>query len=371
MKTHSKHSKLAKRPFGRYAPNELAILGTNCNTISQFVQDVSHYFETSWKLAYLDASHQDDLTAPLIDTFTFHSVGHLDSNTHTVMNRYNDKIKCSSYDLTFINGNHFMGAQQILILDEAKRASVLKRLDQLNDIQCIVKTSADVKLFDFLLEQHPHLKNTPTFDIADIPNIAKYIEQLIRKKLAPLKGLVLAGGKSTRMGTDKGLLVYDHQDQRSRSLQLLKTLGLEAYLSVRSDQNIEIENKINDSFLGLGPFGAICSAFQKEPNTAWLVMATDLPFLDQVTLEQLVAARNPSKFATALQGTSKEFPEPLITIWEPKSYPILLQYLALGISCPRKVLINNDIDIVTVDEQVIRNINTPEEYQKAKKEFDH
>lgn len=61
--------------------------------------------------------------------------------------------------------------------------------------------------------------------------------------------------------------------------------------------------------------------------------------------------------------------EPLITIYEPKAYPILMQYLAQGYSCPRKMLINSDVEIVEVDNDFIRNINTPEEYKSAKKEI--
>jgi molybdopterin-guanine dinucleotide biosynthesis protein A len=59
--------------------------------------------------------------------------------------------------------------------------------------------------------------------------------------------------------------------------------------------------------------------------------------------------------------------EPLITIYEPKAYPILLQYLAQGYSCPRKMLINNDVEIVEVDDDLIQNINTPEEFEMALK----
>jgi len=61
--------------------------------------------------------------------------------------------------------------------------------------------------------------------------------------------------------------------------------------------------------------------------------------------------------------------EPLITIYEPKAYPILLSYLAQGYSCPRKVLINSDVEIIEVDDDFIRNINTPEEHQEALKEL--
>ena len=65
----------------------------------------------------------------------------------------------------------------------------------------------------------------------------------------------------------------------------------------------------------------------------------------------------------------QRFVEPLITIYEPKAYPILLQYLAQGYSCPRKMLINSDVEIVEIDDAFIRNINTPEEFESAKRKY--
>ncbi|MBK5209924.1 MAG: NTP transferase domain-containing protein, partial [Flavobacteriaceae bacterium] len=180
---------------------------------------------------------------------------------------------------------------------------------------------------------------------------------------------VLAGGKSTRMGTDKGTLNFYGKNQREIAIELLEKHHLNTYLSVREEQEIGISNKITDKFLGLGPFGAICSAFQENPDVAWLVLATDLPFVNDEVINLLLKHRNPSKIATTIKGKNKEFPEPLITIWEPKSYPILLNYLAQGYSCPRKVLLNSAIEIIEVDDDLIRNINTPEEFKAARKEI--
>ena len=123
---------------------------------------------------------------------------------------------------------------------------------------------------------------------------------------------------------------------------------LETFVSLASGQQVEAHRSIEDKFLDLGVFGAICSAFMQNPNTAWLVLATDLPFVDQQLITDLLKARNPSKVATAIKGKTKEFVEPLITIYEPKAYPILLSYLAQGYSCPRKALINSDVAIVII-----------------------
>jgi molybdopterin-guanine dinucleotide biosynthesis protein A len=369
MEKHKKHGNLIKRKFGNFAPNEIAILGTKCSIISDLVQNITKNFKKSEKIAYLDASHNNEITAPEIDNFTFHNSGNLIKNSETVMNRYNDKMLFSNYDFLFINGNHYQAEQQILILDCEKESSVLKRIEQLKNVQFLILKDKNTEIFDFLIEKYPELKNLNVYLISEIDKIASHVENLIFQKTASIHGLVLAGGKSLRMGTDKGLLDYFGKSQRNYTVELLERLNLKTYLSVRKEQNVDDVATIEDAFLGLGPFGAICSAFQSNPNTAWLVLATDLPFVDEKIIQLLLEKRNSSKIATTIKGKNKKFPEPLITIWEPKSYPILLNYLSQGISCPRKVLINNDVEIIEIDDDYIINVNTPDEFEAVKKEL--
>jgi molybdopterin-guanine dinucleotide biosynthesis protein A len=194
--------------------------------------------------------------------------------------------------------------------------------------------------------------------------------------MAPIKGLVLVGGKSTRMGTDKSELNYFGKPQKEVAKELLEHNNLETFyavkdLSTSGKETIGPAQEICDKFLNLGPFGGICSAFQKDPNAAWFVLATDLPFVNDTVVKLLLKHRNPSKAATAIKGKGNQFAEPLITIYEPKAYPILLQYLAQGYSCPRKMLINSEVEIVEIETSLIRNINTPEAFEDAKKEIEN
>jgi molybdopterin-guanine dinucleotide biosynthesis protein A len=368
MGKHRKHAKLKLRDNDNFAPNEISIVGTNCSNISSLVSNISEKLK-NYKLAYFDASHSKDVEKNKVETFTFHHKGTVESSFNYDVNKFNQRIQFSQYDYVFINGNHYQGAKQILILDNEKEASVLKRLDQLNNIQFVIKLSNDSKYFDFLEEHNPQIKNLLCYHIDEVDKISKHIENLIKEKIAPIQGLVLAGGKSVRMGTDKGTLNFYGKNQRDVAIELLEENKLKTYLSVREEQDISIENKITDKFIGLGPFGAICSAFQENPDVAWLVIATDLPFVTGEVIQLLLKHRNPSKAATTIKGSGNQFPEPLITIWEPKSYTLLLNYLAQGYSCPRKVLINSDVEIVEIDDDFIRNINTPEDFEKAHKEI--
>ena len=366
LKKHKKHTNLERRDNDNFAPNEIAILGTNCGIISNLVHEISEKL-SNYKLAYLDASHAKDVAQNRLSEYTFHHQGNLQITTSGNINKFEQRLQFAQFDYVFINGNHYQGAKQILILDEEKEASVLKRLEQLDRIQFVIKQKKDTEYFSFLEEKYPQIKNIICYTIDEVDKISNHINNLIQEKIAAVKGLVLVGGKSTRMGQDKSNLDYFGKPQKIVAKQLLESNNLETFYSVQNAS--EYDDEIHDKFLNLGPFGGICSAFQKDPNAAWFVLATDVPFVNDQIIKLLLNQRNPGKIATAIKGKGKDFPEPLITIYEPKAYPILLQYLAQGYSCPRKALINSEVEIVEVDDDFIRNINTPVDFTNAKNEI--
>lgn len=363
---HQKHANITKKHNDTYATNEVAILGTKCGVIADLVYKVSASLN-SYNLGYFDASHAKDVEKNKLSEYTFHHEGNLQVNTVSTINKFEQRLQFVNHDFVFINGNHYQGAKQILILDNEKEASIKKRLDQITSIQFIIKLNSDTPYFDCLVEKFPHIENITSYFINETDKITNHIHNLIKENIAPVKGLVLTGGKSTRMGTDKSELNYYGKPQKQFTKGLLESNNLETYFSVQAVS--EKNDEIHDTFLNLGPFGGICSAFQKDPNSAWLVLATDVPFVNDELIQLLLEKRNPSKVATAIKGKNKDFPEPLITIYEPKAYSKLLQYLAQGYSCPRKMLINSEVEIIEVDDNLIRNINTPEEFELAKKEI--
>ena len=366
LKKHKKHTNLERRDNDNFAPNEIAILGTNCGIISNLVHEISEKL-SNYKLAYFDASHAKDVAQNRLSEYTFHHQGNLQITTSGNINKFEQRLQFAQFDYVFINGNHYQGAKQILILDEEKEASVLKRLEQLDRIQFVIKLKKDKEYFSFLEEKYPQIKNITCYTIDEIDKISNHINNLIQEKIAAVKGLVLVGGQSTRMGQDKSNLDYFGKPQKIVAKELLESNNLETFYSVQNAS--EYDDEIHDKFLNLGPFGGICSAFQKDPNAAWFVLATDVPFVNDQIIKLLLNQRNPGKIATAIKGKGKDFPEPLITIYEPKAYPILLQYLAQGYSCPRKALINSEVEIVEVDDDFIRNVNTPVDFTNAKNEI--
>lgn len=366
MTKHQKHTNLTRRKNGKFAPNELAILGAKCSIISDLVHQVSDSL-SEYNIAYFDASHAKEVDANRVSDFTFHHEGNLSITTSGPVNEYVQRIQFSQFDFVFINGNHYAGEKQIVMLHPEKEASINKRIDQISDVQFFIKLDSEIEPFDSLKEKFPNWNEIPQYELQEIEKITNHISKIVFGTVPPIKGLVLTGGKSSRMGTDKSELNYHGKPQKEFVKELLESKGFETFYSVATHEGNS--NEIHDTFFNLGPFGGICSAFQKDPNSAWFVLATDVPFVDESLVGLLLKKRNPSKVATAVRGKGKPFPEPLITIFEPKAYPMLLQYLAQGYSCPRKMLINSDVEIVEVDDALIRNINTPQEYEEAKKEL--
>ncbi|MCC6795791.1 MAG: NTP transferase domain-containing protein [Candidatus Hydrogenedentes bacterium] len=202
--------------------------------------------------------------------------------------------------------------------------------------------------------------------------LQRQIEQHFAEAIAatPVYGLILTGGRSSRMGEDKGALEYHGRSQAEFCYDLLSSICDQTFLSLRSEQSADEPYarfpQILDTLLGYGPIGGIISALKAHPHAAWLVLACDLPYVSRGTIENLLANRNPYKLATAYTSANDGFPEPLCAVYEPKSLFRLINFLALGYHCPRKVLINSDTWLLELpDSTALDNANTPEERDRA------
>jgi molybdopterin-guanine dinucleotide biosynthesis protein A len=173
------------------------------------------------------------------------------------------------------------------------------------------------------------------------------------------------------MGEDKSEINYNGLPQHAYLSQIFEEINVPAFIACRADQAPIYETRvITDKFSNLGPYGAILSAFQLDPNAAWLVIACDLPLIKKEDILGLMAKRNARKFATAILNPDTGFPDPLFTIWEPKSNLNLLSFLSLGYSCPRKILINCDIKLLEINNpEILSNVNTPEDRENIRQRF--
>ncbi len=179
-------------------------------------------------------------------------------------------------------------------------------------------------------------------------------------------GLVLAGGQSRRMGHDKALIRVDGETQLGRAVHLLDSIVDRVFVSTRADQQDETERKkyqlIVDCAENLGPIAGIFSALQELGDVGWLVLACDLPNIDETTVRYLLENRSEDKPFSAFRSSSDGLQEPLCAYYAAGTASIIKGFIDDGINCPRKVLIRSDTHLLDQpNPAALDNINTPED----------
>lgn len=184
-----------------------------------------------------------------------------------------------------------------------------------------------------------------------------------------LYGLILTGGKSSRMGEDKAFLNYHGIPQVEYLYGLLSQLLPRVYLSVKKPSHSYsfTNHLIEDAYEQESPINGIVSALESCPKKSFLVLAVDLPLITKSALQLLLKMRNSQATATAFSSRATNLPEPLIAIWEHHSIRELKNYFINGGKCPRNFLIDsNCTQIFPNQEEDIFNANYPDEFLSAK-----
>ncbi len=183
-------------------------------------------------------------------------------------------------------------------------------------------------------------------------------------------GLVLAGGKSRRMGRDKALLLRDGQSQLAHMVSLLDTVVARVFVSARSDQTGDSERSrfdmIVDRYDDMGPIAGILSALQEYPQADWLVVACDLPNIDGATLQFLLENISENQPFTAFRSSHDGLPEPLCAVYQAGSDKVLREFIDAGMVCPRKVLIRSETCLLDQpNPSSLDNVNTPDDLEQS------
>ena len=210
-------------------------------------------------------------------------------------------------------------------------------------------------VYDMLKALTPHMSIGPV----------QLIQKSGGKSDFKLRGLVLCAGKSTRMQSDKSAMQHFGKAHAEFLGDLLSDQCDEVYYSVRADQTQDSHlaryPHIIDTTLN-GPGSGVLEAFKRYPNSHWLVLACDMPYVDEKSLKTLIENYRAEKVATCFKNPENNLPEPLLAIYSPKSVETLKAYQASGKSCMRKFLIKSETHLLTPhDPKIVANWNSPQD----------
>lgn len=186
----------------------------------------------------------------------------------------------------------------------------------------------------------------------------------------PIYGLVLAGGRSRRLGHDKALLDRDGQSQLAYLAEVLDRSVDRVFVSTRPDQIDDKERSLYDQIVDryddLGPVAGILTALEDYPHVDWLVVACDLPNVDDQTIRFLLRNRSEDHPFTAFISTHDGLPEPLCAVYRAECVEIVREFVGDGLNCPRKILIRSNTKLLQQSNpRSLDNVNTPDDLRDS------
>jgi len=189
-----------------------------------------------------------------------------------------------------------------------------------------------------------------------------------------MKILILAGGRSRRMGRDKALI------ERSAGLQPgTPTRQLDHLLALARSISPEVIVSTNDLDLDpagaptlpdlhpdAGPLAALEAFHAAQPGEPVLLLGCDLFLLDGATIRHLLDRREPGRPATCFANRIDHRPEPLCAIYEPSALARAADAIAAGKGCARHFLEELGPEVLELPNPVaLDNTNTPAELKEA------
>ena len=185
--------------------------------------------------------------------------------------------------------------------------------------------------------------------------------------------LLLAGGKSSRMGENKSTLSFDGKTLLEHSLALLKLSGADHVLI---SGEVEGHQTIPDLLPECGPLGGLHAAVHTIDDkvgldgSSLLVIPVDMPMLDSLTLTRLFVSIGA---ADSCFYEGEVFPCVFILSPQLRDYldGLFSESTALGGDRSMKALLRafsaRPIDTLGLPENVFFNLNSPEDWSQFKK----
>jgi molybdopterin-guanine dinucleotide biosynthesis protein A len=183
-----------------------------------------------------------------------------------------------------------------------------------------------------------------------------------------LRGIVMCGGQSKRMGTDKGLIAIQDTCWAAYMAAKLVSMNLPVSISINASQ---LENYtsifpakqlIVDSLNIGGPLNGLLSVHEKYPNDNLLLLACDMINMQAETLCHLVSSYKAEPAYDFYIYQNKEYAEPFCGIYTGEGLSILIRSIDVrnlsGLSL-KKVLYNGNTKHLEIIETVsFSNHNT-------------
>ena len=178
-----------------------------------------------------------------------------------------------------------------------------------------------------------------------------------------ITGIVLAGGKSSRMGSDKGLLTINDKTFVEHVIVAMKPL-VDKIIIVSNNKDYDQfgYRRVEDSIKDSGPLAGLYSGLKHSETEFNLVLSCDIPMIKTEILKKLVDADLENHEVVQIESNTKTMP--LIAMYKKQCMHKCLELLQQGERRLRVAVNELKTKTIIIDaefDQFVKNVNTKED----------
>lgn len=184
---------------------------------------------------------------------------------------------------------------------------------------------------------------------------------------------ILAGGRSTRMGTDKAFVLLDGRTLLVRALDLARSLTADVGIVGDAVKFASFGPVVEDVFPGCGPLGGIHAALRSSQTDLNLILAVDIPFLTPALLQYMFARAQDSERAMVTVPRTARGWQPLCAVYR-RDFALIAEKAlrarrykidALFDEAGVQVISELELQSAGFSSDLFSNLNTPDDLSEA------
>ncbi|MGA9544273.1 MAG: molybdenum cofactor guanylyltransferase [Candidatus Sulfotelmatobacter sp.] len=190
-----------------------------------------------------------------------------------------------------------------------------------------------------------------------------------------VSAFILAGGKSTRMGTDKAFVEYEGRTLLTRALDLARSVASGVWIVGSKEKFAGFAPVVEDVFRDCGPLGGIHAALLGSSTELNLMLAVDMPFVSPAFVEYLITQARSAPDSVVIVPRSDGRRQPLCAIYRREFAAVAERALRgrqnridrLFDEIQIRVIEQEELEGAGFPSALFRNLNTPEELEAEKR----
>lgn len=180
-------------------------------------------------------------------------------------------------------------------------------------------------------------------------------------KREDITGIVLAGGRSSRMGSDKAMIEFEGKKLIEYSLGIMREVAATTIISANNAQYADFgATVVSDNYKDIGPLAGLEACLRISGTRVCLFAPCDTPFLNVEFLNTIL--ENITDYDAVVPISSNGKMEPLTGYYSREILPVVVQQIERGDFKVQNLLKKIRTNFLPFENhRILKNINTPDD----------